>query len=132
MNHRSETKTGLDLMFFRALSLVGLWAVVAPLARAQDVAAPALHLRPLPLAQWLRDDDITVVTSPHDIGALSDIFDGNSNTLLRSQQINPQQTVRRGGFHSRRAGCDFASRRALENRGAGGALPRRRADSLQA
>ena len=65
---------------------------------ADSDAAPlpdfgSLYLQPLPLARWLSEDKITVVSSPHDIGEIANIFDGNFATVLRSAAINPQQTT---------------------------------------
>ncbi len=73
-------------------------AIAASCAHSQGNApAPpdfvGLHMRPHPLARWLEEEKITVVSSPHDIGELKDVFDGNTATLLRSQQINPQLTT---------------------------------------
>ena len=72
-------------------------ALTIGFAHAQDAPAlpdfASLHLRPLPLAAWLAQDEITVVSSPHDIGDIEDIFDGDDETLLRSAQVNPQQTT---------------------------------------
>ena len=53
----------------------------------------SLYLQPLPLAKWLTEDIITVASSPHDIGEIANIFDGNFATVLRSAKINPQQTT---------------------------------------
>ena len=87
----------MSRLFTFLVPLVGALILGAASGRAED--APPLpdfasfQLRPLPLAQWLRDDAITVVTSAHDIGEIKDIFDGNEVTLLRSTQINPQLTT---------------------------------------
>ena len=81
----------------RALFFCLAFACVAPLARASDAPAPpdfaSLHLQPLPLASWLADDKITATSSPHDIGELKDVFDGDISTLLRSSAVNPQITT---------------------------------------
>lgn len=45
------------------------------------------------MAQLLRDDQVTVISSKSDTGQIKDIFDGNTSTLLRSEQVNPQQTT---------------------------------------
>lgn len=82
---------------FCALLLCSALIFASGVAHAQD--APILpdfasfHLRPLPLGDWLNQDKITVVSSPHDIGNIEDLFDGNDETLLRSAQVNPQQTT---------------------------------------
>ncbi len=45
------------------------------------------------MARWLSEGAISVFTSPHDIGEIADLFDGDLSTVLRSAQVNPQQTT---------------------------------------
>lgn len=69
-----------------------------PFSFAQETA-PAIpdfkvsHLRSLPMARWLREGAISVVSSPHDIGEVENLFDGDLSTVLRSANVNPQQTT---------------------------------------
>lgn len=79
---------------FIAAPRVGLAADVADGVAA--VAPPdfaSLPLRPLPIKSWLETDKVTVVSSPHDIGEIKDVFDGDDSTLLRSAAVNPQRTT---------------------------------------
>ena len=83
---------------FLRLALVLSLALLTSNARAQEAAPappalPSLHLQPLPIGRWLEEQAVTVVTSPHDIGEINDVFDGDASTLMRSQQVNPQQTT---------------------------------------
>ncbi len=86
-------KCALTLM---ALALMAL-ALTASASWAQEAPAPpefaSLHLRPLPLAKWLAEDKMTVISSPHDIGEIANVFDGNFATVLRSAGVNPQRTT---------------------------------------
>jgi len=85
-------------IYFAIFAALALFATT-PVSRAADSDTnplpdfASLYLRPLPLALWLAEDKITVVSSPHDIGEIKNIFDGNFSTVLRSAQTNPQQTT---------------------------------------
>ena len=62
-----------------------------------DAATPpdfaSLRLQSLPIQQWLSEDKISVISSPHDRGDIKNVFDGDDSTLLRSAAVNPQQTT---------------------------------------
>ena len=90
----SHSTTRFTVFSAVLLSLVSM----APFSFAQeDIAdrpnSPSLHLRSLPMERWLREGTIAAVTSPHDIGEIEAIFDGDQSTVLRSAQVNPQQTT---------------------------------------
>ena len=82
---------------FGALVLIALLRTAPARGDDADAATPpdfaSLHLQPLPIKQWLSEDKVTVISSPHDQGDIKDVFDGDDSTLLRSAAVNPQQTT---------------------------------------
>ena len=54
---------------------------------------------------------VTVEHPPFDIGSAADLFDGNSSTIARAQQVNPARyEIRfRGAQHLKKVGVEFAN-----------------------
>ena len=85
------------LVIFVAFVIVALTRATPARGDGDDAATPpdfaSLRLQPLPIQQWLSEDKVTIVSSPHDRGDIKNVFDGNASTLLRSAAVNPQQTT---------------------------------------